>query len=280
MSRRMSRKMDRRMRGGPGRHVVRDAAAAALAGLKYWLLAVVLTSLMFYAAIFGSQDVMEAWNAADAQGRLKIVMPIACIGMLAMTLLLYGRMRVKKRLAPGAFSVKGLAAYGPVLAAVGVGGLLGAAAAIVQAGSLQPLAQLAQFWQVVSAAIGALFSVLMNEGRMIACLKERGYAQEEIIRMLAGIMLFVIVANLLRTLANGGSLDVVDSGIKGLYALLTVVLCGRAALRSGRLTEAFVLRLVLHLMNGLGTLSAAMAVQAAALAAAILLLERTAAKTA
>ncbi|MGN0990738.1 MAG: hypothetical protein ACI4O4_04725 [Candidatus Ventricola sp.] len=276
----MSKRMDRRMKGGPGRHVVRDALAAALAGLKYWLLAVVLTSLMFYAAIFGSQDAMEAWNAADAQGRLKIVMPIACIGMLAVTLLLYGRMRVKKRLTPGAFSVKGMAAYGPVLAAVGIGGLLGAAAAIVQEGSLQPLVQMMKPWRLAIVVIGALFSVLLYEGRMIACLKERGYAHEEIIRMLAGIMLFVIVANLLLTLANGGSLDVVNSGIKGLYALLTVVLCGRVALRSGRLTEAFVLRLMLHLMNGLGTMTVVQAVQIAGLAAAILLLERIPAKTA
>lgn len=276
----MNERMDRRMKGEPGRHVVRDALAAALAGLKYWLLAVVLTSLMFYAAIFGSQGAMEAWNGADAQGRLKIVMLIACIGMLAVTLLLYGRMRVKKRLAPGAFSVKGLAAYGPVLAAVGIGGLLGAAAAIVQKGSLQPLAQLAQFWQVVIAAIVALFVVMVNEGRMIACLKERGYAHEEIIRMLAGIELFVIVANLLLTLADGDSLNAVAFGISGLNDLLTVVLCGRVALRSGRLTGAFVLRLMLHLMNGLGTMTVVQAVQAAGLAAAILLLERIPAKTA
>lgn len=276
----MNEQMDRRMKGGPCRHVVRDALATALAGWKYYLLAVVLTSLMLYAAIFGSQDAMEAWNAADAQGRLKIVIPIACIGMMVVILLLYGRMRVKKRLAPGAFSVKGLAAYGPVLAAVGVGGLLGAAAAIVQAGSLQPLVQLMKPWWLATAVIGALFSVLLYEGRMIACLKERGYAREEIIRTLTGITLFGTVAYLLLTLANGGSLDVVDFGISGLNDLLAVVLCGRVALRSGRLTGAFVLQLVLHLMNGLGTMTAVQAVQAAALVAAILLLERIPTKTA
>lgn len=276
MSRRMSRKMDRRMRGGPGRHVVRDAAAAALAGLKYALLAGVL-SIVLFAVLFGSRG---TWRAADAQEQGRIVVECVCGGALAVLPLLYGRMRAKKRLAPGAFSVKGLTAYAPVLAAVGVGGLLGAVAAVVQAGSLRPLAQLAAPRQLVSAAILALFSVLMNEGRMIACLKERGYAQEEIIRMLAGIELFVFVGNLLLKLANGGGLDAAAYGISGLYALLTVVLCGRVALRSGRLTEACVLRLMLLLTNGLGTLSAAMAVQAAALAAAILLLERTAAKTA
>ena len=276
----MNERMDRRMKSGPQRHVVRDAIAAVLAGWKYYLLAVVLTSLMLYAAIFGSQDAMEAWNAADAQGRLKIVIPIACVGLMVVILLLYGRMRVKKRLAPGAFSVKGLAAYGPVLAAVGVGGLLGAAAAIVQAGSLQPLVLLMKPWRLAMAVIGALFSVLLYEGRMIACLKEHGYACEEIIRMLAGITLFSIAANILLKLADGDSLNALAFGISGLNDLLAVVLCGRVALRSGRLTEAFVLRLMLHLMNGLGTMTAVQAVQAAALVAAILLLERIPAKTA
>ena len=271
----MNKRMDRRIKSGPERHMVRDALATALAGWKYYLLAVVLTFFLC-AALFG----IQGWSTADAQRQYRMVVRCLCGSMLVVLPLLYGRMRIKKRLAPGAFSVKGLAAYAPVLAAVGVGGLLGAAADIVQKGSLQPLAQLAEFWQVVSAAIVALFIALVNEGRMIACLKERGYAHEEIVRMLAGLMLFVIVANLLLTLANGGSLDVVDSGISGLNGLLSVVLCGRAALRSGRLTEVFVLRLMLQLTNGSGRLPAAQAVQIVGLAAAILLLERIPAKTA
>lgn len=271
----MSKRMDRRIKDGPQRHVVRDAIAAALAGLKYGLLAVALTFFLC-AALFG----IQGWSAADAQRKYQIVVQCLCGSMLVVLPLLYGRMRVKKRLAPGAFSVKGMTAYAPVLAAVGVGGLLGVAADIVQKGSLLPLAQLAEFWQVVGAAIVALFSALVNEGRMIACLKERGYAHEEIVRMLAGIELFMIVANLLLTLANGGSLDAAAFDIKGLYALLTVVLCGRVALRSGRLTEAFVLRLMLQLTNGSGRLPAAQAVQIVGLAAAILLLERIQAKTA
>ena len=81
-------------------------------------------------------------------------------------------------------------------------------------------------------------------------------------------------------LANGGSLNAVAFGISGLNDLLTVVLCGRVALRSGRLTEAFVLRLMLLLTNGSGRLPAAQAVQIVGLAAASLLLERIPAKTA